>query len=421
MKIYDVIIIGGGAAGLIAAGRAAELGASVLVLEKNKQVGNKLLMTGGGRCNFTNHSAPRLIAGAFGKNGRWLLSGLSRFGSEETIKFFQEHGVKIKKEDNGRVFPEKDSATEILNALTRYLKQGEGEIQTSATVKQIQTKDNRISRLILENGDSIIGRNYIIATGGQSYPGTGSSGDAYTWLTKLSHKIIDPRPAISRIIVKDQVKDLGGLSLTNITLYLYQGTKKISIETGALLFTNHGLSGPAALNLSRSITRHLNLNNQSALNSKANQLKIKIDFWPEEDKDNLNQRFKLLSEQNKHVSLKNILAKLFQKRLADYALTVTKVKSNQTGDSLTRSDRQALVDFFKGYSLSVQAIGGFNEAMITVGGVDLREINPQTMASKLIGNLYLAGEVLDLDGPTGGYNLQASWTTGYLAGENAAQ
>jgi len=409
MKIYDVVVIGGGPAGLIATGRAAEFGARVLLLEKNKTLGVKLLMTGGGRCNFTNQSSARVLAEAFGENGRWLLSGLTRFGSDDIINFFTERGLKIKVEAGGRVFPENNDAREILKLLIDYIKLNNGEIKTEAKVVKIIKDGDKIFKLILSDETEVRAKNFIIATGGKSYPLSGSSGDAYDWLTALGHKIISPKAALSPIIVKESVEDLEGLSLSGAKIKLFQGDKKVAESAGDFIFTACGLSGPAALSLSRAIARFNNKN-----------LKLKIDFSPETSNDELKDKIKDLIANNKQVDIKNILAKIYPKRLVNFVLTVCQINPEKKGNGITRLECQVMLNFFKDYELQVLNLGGFAEAMITVGGIDLKEVNPKTMASKILPNLYLAGEVLDLDGPTGGYNLQAAWTTGYLAGENAA-
>lgn len=410
MKKYDVAIIGGGPAGLLAAGRAAEGGASVVLLEKNRSLGVKLLMTGGGRCNLTNRSAARALAEGFGVNGRWLLSGLSRFGAEEIIDFLAGRGVRTKTEAGGRVFPQSGQARAVLEALLDYAKNGKVEIRTSAAVRKIIGSQGRIVKLILADQTEIVASNFIIATGGASYPLSGSSGDAYAWLKALGHKIIAPCAALCPIIVKEKIKELEGLSIADAVLTLYHNQEKIGREAGDFLFTSRGLSGPAALNLSR-----------TAAQQGKSGLEIKIDFFPDEDAASLDEKLKEATGANKQLAVKNILGRLTHKRLAGFILSSLAISPDKKGDSLTKPERKALVNSLKGYHLTVRGLAGFEEAMVTAGGVSLKEVDPKTMASKIIANLYLAGEVLDLAGPTGGYNLQAAWTTGYLAGENAAR
>lgn len=410
MKVFEVVVIGGGASGLMAAGRAAELGASVLLLEKNQHLGVKLLMTGGGRCNFTNNLSPRVLAEFFGVNGRWLIASLSRFGPDEVIDFFKERGVKVKIEAGGRVFPESNRASEISKVLIDYVGSQGAEIKVNSAVTKIVVKEKSDFKIILKDQTEISAKKIIIACGGKSYPSSGSSGDAYAWLKNMGHKIIAPQPALCQITVKDEIKKLEGLSIKNSALSLYKAGKKIAEENGDFIFTARGLSGPSALNLSRVAARQ-----------KIVGLKLKIDFFPGETKENLDERIKLAIGENKQSSIRNILSRLCHKRLAEFVLEQININPDKKGNGLTRLERFALGNFLKEYELSVSGTGGFNEAMITLGGVDLKEVDPKTMASKILANLYLAGEILDLDGPTGGYNLQASWTTGYLAGENAAK
>ncbi|MFA6995145.1 MAG: NAD(P)/FAD-dependent oxidoreductase [Patescibacteria group bacterium] len=410
MTRYDVVVIGGGPAGLMAAGRAAELDARVLLLEKNQKLGIKLLMTGGGRCNFTNNSPTRLLAEAYGVNGSWLLAGLSRFGPTEIIKFLEERGVRTRLEDGGRIFPQSNQASEILKVLTDYVKSNGTKIKTKSPVVKIIKERNRIIKVVLADQTEITATNFIIAAGGKSYPLSGSSGDAYTWLSELGHKVVNPQAGLCLIKVKENVKELEGLSLSGAQIKLYLDIKKISAEAGDFIFTSRGLSGPAALNLSRIIARQ-----------GIGNLKIKIDFSPDETTEDLDRKIQRLLVENKQMAIKNILSKLYPARLVIFALTQTKINPAKKGNGLTRLERKALVSFFKEFNLQIMSLGGFNEAMITVGGVDLKEVDPKTMVSKIISNLYLAGEVLNLDGPTGGYNLQIAWTTGYLAGDNAAK
>jgi predicted Rossmann fold flavoprotein len=410
MELYDIVIIGAGPAGLMAAGHASELGARVLVLEKNKNAGIKLLMTGGGRCNFTNNAPDKVFIDNFGSNGKWLLSGLSNFNSESIIDFFAARNIKSQANLEGKVYPENNSAAEIRKALIDYVESNRGGIMYEARVIKIVKNADKISKIILADNSEIKAKNFIIATGGNSYPLSGSNGDAYNWLKELGHKIIKPRPALSPIIVKENfVKNLEGLSFQNCSLSIYKNNKKISFESGDFIFTSRGISGPAALNLSRIITKE----------DKAN-LVLKIDFFPEESNESLDKKLRELVESNSKESIRNILSKLTQKRLADFILDNRSIEISKKGADLNKLERSTIINFLKDLTLTVLDIGGFNEAMITSGGVDLKEVNQKTMASKLYSNLYFAGEILDIDGPTGGYNLQIAWTSGYLAGESAA-
>lgn len=410
MDNYDLIVIGGGPAGLIAAGRAAELGASVLLLEKNSNLGVKLLMTGGGRCNFTNKIPPRAFADAYGANGKWFLSGLTRFGSNELINFFKREGLKIKVEAAGRVFPESDQASELLNLLVEYAEHNGVMIKLASSVIKLEDDNKKIQAVVLSDGTTLRAKKFIIATGGRSYPSSGSTGDAYAWLRALAHRVIKPRPALSPILLNDDIKELQGISLTEIELRLFQGDKKLGSAIGDMIFTGSGLSGPAPLNLSRIIARHPGV-----------PLEVKLDFMSAVNQEVLEQNILALTQENSRLDLKNIIADLVPKKLAAYLLAAAGISGSTKGNGLTKAERQSLVKALKAYSVSVKSLRGFEEAMITVGGVDLREVDPKTMGSKLFSNLYFAGEILDLEGPTGGYNLQVAWTSGYIAGESAAR
>ena len=407
---YDIVIIGGGPAGMMAAGRAGELGSQVVLLEKNDRLGVKLLMTGGGRCNFTNNSSARELANSFGDNGRWLLSAFARFGAEELMAFFNARGLMTKIEENNRVFPQSNSARDLLRILVEYLKSSSVAVRLSTEVKRIVKINNRIDRLILADGSEVSADKFIICTGGKSYPLSGSTGDAYKWLGQLGHKIVDPRPALVPVIVKDKfIKDLEGISLKEVEINCYQADKKFSSTTGPVIFTANGLSGPAILNMSEIIGR---------LGPKDTQ--IKIDFFPNLDFSQLDQKLREdFSSRNK--MLKNSLDQLIPSRLADILIKLSNLDGRTKVNLVSREERKKLVSFLKEFTLTISGLAGYDQAMVTAGGVDLKEVDPKTMKSKIINNLYLAGEVLDLSGPTGGYNLQLSWTTGYLAGENASQ
>jgi len=406
---FDIIVIGAGPSGLMAAGRAAELGAKVLLLEKNKQAGIKLLMSGGGRCNFTNLSTTNLFANSIGVNGKWLLSSLKYFGPLELIDFFQGRGLATKIEDNNRVFPASDKAKDILDILLDHNHAHDVIMRTQAEVAKIVAVDNKIDCIILKDGQKLQARKYIIAVGGNSYPHSGSSGDAYNWLKSFGHSIIQPRPALGQIYIKGAPTTLEGLSLDKVSLTLYEEAHPVDKEEASLMFTAKGLSGPAAINLSRKI---------SPLPTK--NLSVKLDCFPDESYEALDKRLQKIIVTHQRLDLKNIISHIVPKRLADYYLFLLDINPEKKGSEFNHNQRLALVDIFKNKEMPISGLADFNEAMITIGGVNLKEVEASTMASKIISNLYFAGECLDLDGPTGGYNLQIAWTTGYLAGSSAA-
>ena len=406
---YDVAIIGGGPAGMIAAGRAGELGLKTILIEKNSRLGIKLLATGGGRCNLTNLRSIREIADKFGFNGQWFLSGLSRFGPKELIKFFDDRGLLVKIEDDKRVFPQSDSALDVLKVLVNYLKSSNVEVKTGLEVKRIVKQGSKIEKIVLSNEEDIVADKYIIATGGKSYPQTGSTGDAYKWMEGLGHKIIAPRPALTPIIIKEKfIKDLEGLTLKEVRVNLYRDKKKIDSSLGSILFTSNGLSGPLILNMS-------NLIGQEELKS----LKIEIDFLPNLNIDKLDKELQDMFNSS-NMMFKNALNKFAPAKLASVLVVLSKIDPDKKINIITKPERKKLEKLLKEFKFKVHDLAGFDKAMITAGGVDLKDVGSKTMQSRLIDNLYLAGEVLDLNGPTGGYNLQLCWTTGYLAGEGAS-
>lgn len=408
--IYDLAIIGGGPAGLMAASRSSELGAKVIIIEKNRQPGIKLLLTGNGRCNITNKiDDHQLLASQYGANGKFLLSGFSKFDAESTVEYFENRGVKTKIEDNNRVLPASDNARDVLTALLTDLKQQRVTIQTGTPVAKIIIVDQKISRLVLATGEEISAKNYLLATGGKSYPLTGSTGDAYIWLQKMGHTINKPTAALTPIIIADKfVGLLEGLSFKNVLLTVKQNDKLIAKEQGDLIFTATGLSGPAIINLSRLIATQ-----------PIHNTKLILDLFPAQSEKELQTKLQTAWQEQPNKTIKNSLNILTPPKFIDLILGRIKIDPTKKVNSLTREERNSLVTALKFFTLNISRLEGFDKAVITKGGVKINEVDPKTMRSKIISNLYLAGEILDLDGPTGGFNLQICWTTGYVAGENA--
>ncbi|NCN25616.1 aminoacetone oxidase family FAD-binding enzyme [Candidatus Falkowbacteria bacterium CG10_big_fil_rev_8_21_14_0_10_37_14] len=405
--VYDLIVIGGGPAGLMAAGRAAKLGAKVLLLEKNKKPGLKLLSTGQERCNLTNSINSRELIKSFGNKGKFLFSALSRFGAKEVMAFFEAGGVPLKTEVNNRVFPVSNQAKDILKYLLAYLSQFKVETITSATVKEIVKHHNLITKVVLENGQEFKAKHFVFATGGLSYPTTGSTGDGYAWLKNLGHTIVQTFPALTPILIKDKiVKDLEGLSLASVKFTIIQNNKVLTSQSGEAVFTACGLSGPAIFALSSVVARALP------------QLQLSLDFLPDEKPEALDKHLQTLFSKNKNKQLKNVLARLLAVRLAVVISQQSKINPETEINQITKANRLALIKLIKNFSLEITGVEGYHKAMLTSGGVALTEIDPKTMRSKIIDNLSVVGELLDLDGPTGGFNLQMCWSTGYLAGEN---
>ena len=408
----DLAIIGAGPAGMMAALTAAQCGARVIVLEKNRIPGVKLLMTGKDRCNITNAQTNiRQFADVFGKNGKFLLSALSRFGVEQTIDFFHEHNLPTKVERGGRIFPETDRARDVQDLFIRLMKKRGVRVLTDCRIGSIPHRDGAIEKIILENTSEITAKNYLIATGGLSYPKTGSTGDGYTWARQMGHTIIEPRPSLTPVLVEEPwVKTLEGLSLKNVSIAVYQGTKKQDERFGEALFTANGLSGPIILDMSKSIgnlTAH-------------GRTDLFIDFKPALDFTKLDKRILRDFEQHKNKAIKNVLPALLPKSLIPVILELARIDPEKQANAITKEERKKLRLLLKQLPLRVKCLLGFNKAIITSGGISLKEVDPKTMRSKIINNLFFAGEILDLDGPTGGYNLQVCWSTGYLAGQSAA-
>ena len=409
--IYDVIVIGGGPAGMMAAGRAGERRARVLLIEKNNQLGSKLLATGHGRSNITNMLADRKeTIDVYGKNFKFLFSAFNKFGVRDTISFFAELGLAVKEEDHGRVFPLSDKAGDAREALIKYLKKGNVDVKFGAEVKKVGATGDKIIKAILTDGQEVFAKNFIISTGGKSYPETGSTGSGYSWLRDLGHTIITPRPALTPIIVKEKVvKTLEGLSLKNISIGIYQNNKKIRSRIGEIIFTADGLSGPAAIDLSGQIGALL----------KARTF-LKIDFKPEIEPANFEKKLQNDFHRAHNKMFKNYLVGLAPPKLLSAIIKLSGVSEQKQVSDITKIERQALVRALKEFTLEVKELKSFSKAMVTAGGVNVKEVDPRTMRSRLYQNLFLAGEILDLDGPTGGYNLQICWSTGYAAGNSAA-
>jgi hypothetical protein len=408
---YDIAVIGGGPAGMISAGRAGELGASVILIEKNRNLGRKLLITGKGRCNITNkENNSREFIDKFGKNGKFLFSSFSVFGIQETINFFEKLNLKTKIERGRRVFPVSDKSQDVLEALINYLRKSNVKIKSNSEVKEIIKKDNKIEKIILTNNEEITASKFIISTGGKSYPGTGSTGDGYKWAKKLGHTVTNLSPSLVPIIVKEKiVKELEGLSLKNVEISVYKENKKIDSRFGEAIFTADGMSGPIIIDMSKKIGQELPKN-----------IKIKIDFKPALDFLKLDQRIREDFNRDSKKMFKNSLNDLLPQKLIPIVVKLSGINPNKKSSFITKEERKKLLYLLKEFTLEVKSLAIHEKAIITSGGIELSEIDQKTMKSKLIDNLYFAGEILDVDGPTGGYNLQVCWTTGYIAGENAA-
>jgi predicted Rossmann fold flavoprotein len=409
---FDIAVIGGGPAGMMAAGRADELGAKVVLIEKNETLGKKLLITGKGRCNFTHKEFDiKKLAEKFGRNGRFLYSALSVFGVHEVINFFESRGVKGKVEQGDRVFPEKGNAQDILYVLIKYLAEGKVNILLNSKVTGFKQENGKISQALLRDRQ-ISADKYIICVGGKAYPQTGSTGDGYQWAEQLGHTVIKPAPALNPVKTSEKwVKELQGLSLKNVSIQLFQNGKKQDERFGEMLFTHFGVSGPIVMDMSKNIGELL----------KNGPVKLILDLKPALDFKKLDKRILRDFQEFKGRMFKNSLKGLLPLSMIPVIIKLSGIEPEKKVDYISREERNKLVHLLKELELTPTGLLGFKWSVVTSGGVALKEVDPNTMGSKKIKNLYFAGEILDLDGPSGGYNLQECWSTGYLAGKSAAK
>lgn len=411
--VCDVAVLGAGAAGLLAAARAAELGRRVWLLEKNARPGVKILMSGGTRCNVTHDTDARGIVAAYGPPGRFLHSALAALGPRELRALFEAEGVPLKVESTGKVFPVSDRASDVLDALLSRLKRSGAELFTEEPVVNLMRNDSRL--LIETNRRTIEAEKVIVTTGGKSYPGSGTTGDAYAWLAAMGHTIVPPRPALTPITVDAPwVKELSGVTIPDALLKVIEpptngGKPKVLAERrGSLLFTHFGLSGPVALDVSRAISGH----------AEPRQLHLECDFLPALKEPAVAE----LLESELRVSGKRSVGAIalsdLPKRLAEQLARQAGVDPHTKAGELSKSLRTAWVQWHKRCRIPVTGTRGFGKAEVTSGGVALDEVDSRSMESKLVPGLFLAGEVLDLDGPIGGYNFQAAFSTAWLAAEH---
>lgn len=407
---FDLIVIGGGAAGCFAAGVAAEQGARVLLLEKNRACGAKLLITGKGRCNLTNtESDPRRFCEAFGRQGKALLTALFAFPVEQTMAFFEERGLSLQQERGGRVFPAQGGAPDVHKILMKYLKDTQVTILSDCEVQEIFLDNDRITGLQTSKG-VLRAQRYIMATGGLSYPETGSTGDGYGWARKSGHKIIEPKPALVPLrLDADWTKELLDLNLKNVNLSARLGNKLIAERFGEVFFTRSGIGGPIVLDMSAAVRDAL----------AKGPVTLLLDLKPAVNEEMFDRRLQRELAEHSNRDFSNALNNLLPKRLIPLFVRLSEISPEKKCHSVTREERSKLLHLFKQWRLTVTGIDTPERAIITSGGVSLGDIDMRTMGSKKIANLYFVGEMIDLDGPTGGYNLQLCWSTGYLAGVSA--
>ncbi len=433
---YDVAVLGAGAAGLMAAIRAAELGARVILLEKNRKTGVKILMSGGTRCNITNARGLRnrsvvtgpadplydpreargaaSIMAAFGPGGPFLRPALKAFSVEQSVSFFEAEGVATKIEGNGKVFPVSDRSVDVLEALLRRLERSGATLKTLSPVQSLEDSGNDAQRYfrVRTNDHEILAKNVILAMGGQSFPGSGTTGDGFAIARRFGHTIIDPKPALVPLrVAPEWVSDLRGITIPDVIARVVDASERtLSERREAILFAHFGLTGPAILDVSGAVAR----------NDRPAELSLRIDFAPDLTEPKLNDDLAQRARQGRPL-VANLLPEFLPRRLAEALITHAGVPAGRLGPELTRDERQRIVAAVKRLSLPITGTLGFAKAEVTCGGVSLEEVNPETLESLLKPGLFLCGEVLDLDGRIGGYNFQAAWSTGWLAGQIAAK
>lgn len=425
----DVIVIGGGAAGMMAAVTAASKGHSVTLLEKNEKLGKKLFITGKGRCNFTNAGDREALMNSVVTNKKFLYSAFNAFSNYDCMGFFDELGLKFKVERGDRVFPESDKSSDVIRVLTDRLKKLGVNVMLNTEVSSVNTSENSFSNtagdvsqnafeavsknvfsgVTLKNGKKLAGDAVIIAAGGNSYQSTGSDGAGYRMAKALGHTVTPILPALVPMKVEEEwERQLQGLSLRNVQIRVLDGKKELYSDFGEMLFTHFGVSGPTILSASSYVS--------SAIKNKT--LMLSVDLKPALDSRQLDERILRDFNELKNKSYKNSLDKLLPKKLIPVVVELSGINPDKRVNEITKQERGRLVEILKDFRLTLTGLMGFNEAIITQGGVSVKEVNPSTMESKLVSGVYFAGEVLDVDAVTGGFNLQIAWSTAYVAGSS---
>lgn len=404
-----VLIIGGGAAGMMAAVTAAGKGHDVYVYEKNEKLGKKIFITGKGRCNVTNAGTMEELFASVVSNPKFLYSAFFGFNNEQTMDFFENLGVRLKIERGNRVFPVSDHSSDIIRGLEKEMERLGVKIFLNSEVSELIINDGKIKGLLLKNRKTITADAVIVATGGISYASTGSTGDGYRFAADSGHRLTPCLPSLVPMEVKEwYAKELQGLSLKNVTAAVYDGKKKLYEEFGEMLFTHYGVSGPIIISASSYIGKKL----------QKKELKLVIDLKPALDMEQIDQRILRDFEENKNRQFKNSADRLFPAKLTPVMIELSGISPEKRVHEITREERRNFAGLIKNFEMTLTGLRGYNEAIITKGGVSVKDVDPGTMESKRVKGLYFAGEVLDLDALTGGYNLQIAWSTGYAAGNS---
>lgn len=413
--MYDVIVVGGGAAGIMAAGRASQKGARVLLIEKMNRPGKKILITGKGRCNLTHDAPPSEYFKNIFPNPRFLKHAFHHFFKDDVIRILHDQGVRTTTERGNRVFPVSNRSLDVLNALWHWMNKGKPDTLIDTSVENLIIKNNTVkgvSTMSNQGRKEYFAQKVIIATGGKSYPATGSGGDGYGWAKQSGHHIVSPMPALVPLVVKevDKARNLQGLSLKNCNAILWMNGKKITEAFGELLFTHYGLSGPVILSMSRQVL---------SFELHENKVEISIDLKPALDEKKLDARLLRDLDASGKKQVENIFRLWLPSKMIPVFLDELQIEGKKPGGQLSAAERRRIRILMKDMRFTITGNAGFKEAIITSGGVDTRQVDSKTMESKKISNLFFAGEILDLDGNTGGFNLQIAFSTGWLAGDAA--
>jgi len=405
MEKFETVVIGAGPSGCFSSIFAKEKRRKVALIEKNRIIAKKIFLTGNGRCNLTNLNSLEDFIKNY-KNGKFLINAFSRFFNTDLMAFFEKNGLKLKVERGKRVYPLSDNAEDVVETLRRIIEKRNITLFLKNPVKNIEKEKEFF--LVEAEKHKILTEKVVIATGGKSFPDTGSDGDGYKWAKKFGHKIYGPFPALCGIEIaeKEIARQWQGVTLKNVGIKAYLNNKIIGEEFGEVLFTHYGISGPAVLNLSGDVSE----------NAGKGKIKIFINFKPALNYEKLNKRLEREFSENPNKEIKNIFKNLLPKRIINQFLNYCSISGEKKANQITKTERKILVSGLLSFSLTVEKVRNFSDSMVTRGGVYVNEINPKTMESKIIKNLYFAGEIIDFDGKTGGYNLQASFSTGYIAG-----
>ena len=414
-----VVVIGGGPAGMMSAVMAKETGNEVILIEKMKSLGRKLLITGKGRCNITSSLPMEEFIKNTPGNGKFLYSAFNNFSNEDIINFLKEEGLEVKEERGNRIFPVTDKSQDVLNCFIKRLKKDKVEIHLGERVEEIlydEKNEGKIVTGIRTTNGKIEADKIILATGGKSYPLTGSTGDGYCLAQKLGHTITNLKPSLVPIEIfeKSICNNLQGLSLRNVSIKIVdnENKKEIYSDFGEMLFTHFGVSGPIILSSSAHLVRYKNIDEKF----KNKNIKIIVDFKPALSEEKLEARILRDFEEFKNKQFKNSLDKLLPQKLIPVIIELSNINENKKVNEITKEERKKLVILLKNFTLTLEKLRPIEEAIITSGGINIKEINPKTMESKLVKNLYFAGEIIDVDSYTGGFNLQIAYSTGYVAG-----